>query len=176
MSFGVFNATRDFPIQKAISQDQRQRRVGRSVAVYVTRFPSARAQDDFSLALSLPGTAVVLWQRRSSRYDESRRQRKKWQKTLRHVADKSSGRYEAIYDDTVSEVFLLSCFFFFFFLSWPIYRVILSHSLSFCQIRWLTNESIFIRRYAYHFHAGKMKDLPPIYLDSAERVPEHAIN
>lgn len=48
-----------------------------SVAAYVMRFPSVRARNDFSLVLSLPGTTVALWQRRSSRYDESRLRRQK---------------------------------------------------------------------------------------------------
>lgn len=55
--------------------------------------------------------------------------RKKWQKTLRHVADdKSSRRYEAIYDDTVTRSLSPLFFSFFFFLAWPIHRL---YSLTF---------------------------------------------
>lgn len=118
MSFDVSSTpTRDFPIQKAISQDQRRRNVvvGRASPRTWRDFPSRELRWFPSLLpfgdnhRSLTETKLVIW--RIAFWREEKKKRKK--NGRRRVADdKSSCRCETICGVIpLGEVFLLSVFF-----------------------------------------------------------------
>lgn len=178
MPFDVFNATRDFPIQKAISQDQRQRRVGRASPRTWRDFPPrGMIFSPLFPPPPAPGGRPSLFDRDEARDMTNRAgKRKKWQKALRRVAgDKSSRRYEAIYGDTVTRS-LSPLPFSFCFPFRPGRFTARTFSLSFVPPNKMVNGWTDIYQELPITAMRERWRISPIYLDSARRVPERATN